>query len=565
MKKSLLSITILFCFSATVLKAQSNCNNLDFENGNFGYWNGFLGMTSGMSGSVNVAPGFDSLSVSPRQLMITSNGYDTLCQISAGVQDSMMTFMSPFGGSYSVRLGNTLPGGETELLQYAYAVTAADTNFTYYYACVFQDPGHIASQQPFFRTLMRDAAGNRIVAGCDSFYSGQAGIPFVNSAVTGIVYRHWSPVTIDLSSYVGQIITISFQTSDCVPTGHYGYCYIDVSCLSNPISNVWPGDCNYDLYATNADLLNLGIAYGSTGAARTSASNSWTAQPATNWGTAFPLGANYKHSDCNGDGVVDLNDTLAITLNYSLNHPPVFQHSVDHSRNVNPVLSLIPVATTVAPNSFADFDVYLGSNSLPVNSIYGLSFTINYDNSLVQNSTVVSGFNGSWFGQKNIDMISLTKDNYAFGKNEMVVVENTHTDLSGYGYVGHIRMRVNAGITSPTQLLLSLSDIKALTYNSTDVPLDNLGASVMIDPNSSVTNISNSQIVSVYSNGINLYISTPDISAASIQLINELGQVVYSVNNAERKTSFEIGNLSTGIYFVKINTGSGVIVKKFEK
>ena len=37
-------------------------------------------------------------------------------------------------------------------------------------------------------------------------------------------------------------------------------------------------------------------------------STAWTAQAATDWGQTFASSVDYKHADCNGDGIVDAND-----------------------------------------------------------------------------------------------------------------------------------------------------------------------------------------------------------------------------------------------------------------
>jgi hypothetical protein len=46
-----------------------------------------------------------------------------------------------------------------------------------------------------------------------------------------IVYRNWSTVSVDLSAYIGQQVTLEFRTGDCALGRHYGYAYLDaISC-----------------------------------------------------------------------------------------------------------------------------------------------------------------------------------------------------------------------------------------------------------------------------------------------------------------------------------------------
>jgi PKD repeat protein len=42
-----------------------------------------------------------------------------------------------------------------------------------------------------------------------------------------VAWRDWTEVAVDLSAYVGQSVTLEFETGDCRLRGHYGYAYID--------------------------------------------------------------------------------------------------------------------------------------------------------------------------------------------------------------------------------------------------------------------------------------------------------------------------------------------------
>jgi PKD repeat protein len=42
-----------------------------------------------------------------------------------------------------------------------------------------------------------------------------------------VAWRDWTEVAVDLSAYVGQSVSLEFETGDCRLRGHYGYAYID--------------------------------------------------------------------------------------------------------------------------------------------------------------------------------------------------------------------------------------------------------------------------------------------------------------------------------------------------
>ncbi len=196
---------------------QQACTNIDFETGNFNGW----------TLSTGFHPLFNASGCCPTaggaQAIMTGNGTDPC---------GGFPVVSP-GGLFSVRLGNNGTGGIADRMEQTFSVTAANLNFTYKYAVVFQDPGHAVADQPAFTIQMLDSNGNAIPC---TYYNVSAGqnIPgFLNSAnCPGVVYKPWTNVVVDLSAYLNQNVTIRFSTYDCSLGGHYGYAYIDGSCLA---------------------------------------------------------------------------------------------------------------------------------------------------------------------------------------------------------------------------------------------------------------------------------------------------------------------------------------------
>lgn len=195
---------------------QQACTNIDFENGDLTGWQ----RSSGYN------PGYNALgccqSAGGAQTIMTGAGTDPC----AG-----FPVVAP-GGNFSLRLGNNGSGGIADRIEQTFMVTPANANFTYKYAVVLQDPGHATSDQPSFQIDMVDSTNTPIPC---TFYNVAAGqnIPgFINSTTcNNVVYKPWSSVSVDLTNYIGQNVTIRFTTYDCALGGHYGYAYIDGSCL----------------------------------------------------------------------------------------------------------------------------------------------------------------------------------------------------------------------------------------------------------------------------------------------------------------------------------------------
>ena len=79
---------------------------------------------------------------------------------------------------------------------------------------------------------------------------------------------------------------------------------------------VFPGDANKDGTVNIFDVLNLGIGFNTTGEVRPNAVIEPILQAAFDWDLNTLFNLNFKHIDCNGDGLVDAQDFMAIDQNY---------------------------------------------------------------------------------------------------------------------------------------------------------------------------------------------------------------------------------------------------------
>jgi gliding motility-associated-like protein len=193
----------------------ASCTNVDFEQGNMSGW-----VTSTGYNPVYIASG-----------CCPSPGGAQLITAGAGLDPCGGFPVVCPGGTYSLKLGDNNIGGVADRIEQTFQVTSGNTNFTYKYAVVLEDPGHAQVDQPSFQIDMVDAAGNPIPCTFYQVSAGQ-GIPgFLNSTVcSGVIYKPWTTVSVDLSAYLNQAVTIRFTTYDCGLGGHYGYAYIDGSC-----------------------------------------------------------------------------------------------------------------------------------------------------------------------------------------------------------------------------------------------------------------------------------------------------------------------------------------------
>ncbi|MFP5042725.1 T9SS type B sorting domain-containing protein [Parasediminibacterium sp. JCM 36343] len=165
----------------------------------------------------------------------------------------------PFGGNYSVKLGNENNGSEAEGISYTFTVpSTVDTfTFTYFYSVVFQDPGHALYEQPrFFVSAYEVATGN--IINCAAFnYVSTSTLPgFYHSKTNdGVLYKNWTPVSLQFAGLMGKEVRLEFKNADCTLGGHFGYSYLDVASGCTNILATAP-------YCIQTNSLTLNAPYG---------------------------------------------------------------------------------------------------------------------------------------------------------------------------------------------------------------------------------------------------------------------------------------------------------------
>ncbi len=261
--------------------------NIDFETGDLTNWECY-------AGSVSAVSGVNTLSLFPSVQLFNQH---TIIQAGTNEVDPFGLFpvSCPNGSGYSIKLGNEYSGAGAEALHYTFTIPANAVIFSliYHYAIVLQNPNHAAEQQPRFRAKIVDAATGEEVD-CVSFdFTASASLPgFRESpAFRDVVYKDWTPITIDLSSYRGKTLRLEFITSDCTLGGHFGYAYVDVNTECNGMftSGV---QCTGDSFASfNAPLGFSSYTWYSDNSFSQiiGASQTLTINPAPPQGVTFPV------------------------------------------------------------------------------------------------------------------------------------------------------------------------------------------------------------------------------------------------------------------------------------
>jgi hypothetical protein len=482
----------------------------------------------------------------PGPMTFTTSSTPATCDASNG--SASITGMGGTGNlSYSWSPGGGSGTNITGLYAGSYTVTVTDANFCYETSVVFVQRNV---------TLINVTATTIKNATSSSDCDGSA-----NSIATGGT----GTLTYDWSSDS----TASKATNLCV--GIYTVTVTDANGCTGSSTTiildssqfVWPGDANRDLIANNLDILAIGIGYDSTGPVRPNASIAWLGQPAANWGTTLANGKDYKNVDCNGDGVINGNDTTAVVQNYGLTHTlklrePIYVTGL-------PDLTLGIPLDTIEAGGTVNIPILLGTVSTPANNVYGLAFSINYDPTIVDTSKLHLSFSGSWMGTYGSNLINITKYFGAMGRIDVGVTRTDHTNVSGSGQIGVLSVTMNTEVYGKT--LISVGQTTCISNAEAIIQLNSGKDSVFVSNSgpTGINSMSDSRTVNIYPNPTSgsFVVDLNGNEVREMKLINVFGQTVWLRNSiVENNVIIDMQGLQAGAYFISIVTPKERIVKQ---
>ncbi len=354
--------------------------------------------------------------------------------------------------------------------------------------------------------------------------------------------------------------------------------------------DVWPGDANADGTANNFDVLAVGLAFYSEGPERPDASIEWTPQYGPNWETettaitlsdAFSeTGADYvsyiidnKHADCDGNGVIQAEDIIAIETNYGYSHG---KKGFDQYKAApeNPVLSIEIQGDTLLAGSEVTADIVLSMpDGSPVENAYGLAFTIDYENRVEDVPLVVEGtmqldMIDSWMGN-TFNTVRVVKD---FEEEQNVDVGFTridHQQLSGTGKVGTMSFIIEENVAGKVAAYypLELKIENAFISNAFGelVPANVISEVIEVATSGTTNPPSFDYELNFYPNPVNdiLTVELGDLEVEQITIIDLSGKQVYSNNQiTDNILKIETERLPHGMYLMNLLGKDGWMVSR---
>lgn len=341
--------------------------------------------------------------------------------------------------------------------------------------------------------------------------------------------------------------------------------------VCNPIV-VWPGDANNDNIANHFDLLNIGLAFGTQGPPRISNSADWSGMIATPWQQLFNTNTlNFAYADCNGNGIINTGDVATIIENYGLTHGPVAPYTPLPATPNNPRLIADMPSGPIAPGTQISAPILLGTSTVPVESIYGIAFTIEFDPDVfAPNSISVELPTTSWLGSQTpgatAGLISINRSFAADGIIEVAISRINRQNIGGQGVIARLRGIIDdiAGITESE---IRITKIRAIRADETPLAIYNPVETFRIGNGLlDVSWLDMLLALDVYPNptGGDVFIENEyNAPIEEVRIYNDKGvQMAATATNTNRVS---LAALPTGMYYLRIRVGEHVFHKRIVK
>ncbi|MDZ7289520.1 MAG: PQQ-binding-like beta-propeller repeat protein [candidate division KSB1 bacterium] len=343
--------------------------------------------------------------------------------------------------------------------------------------------------------------------------------------------------------------------------------------ISNKNVIVWPGDTNNDGVVNQADVLAIGLYWGSKGPARPNASLNWSGQPGAAW---TPVAATYANA--NGDTIVNQAEVAAIGLNWGKSHAALFSVA---SRGLEKVQS--PASATIIPEIIPaveppDQEFFLRVKVLSVNDLFGLSFELSYDQPQLLQTLAVEP--DSLFGPDVVFYSNIDADQ---GKIAVGISRKAgQTSVSGSGSVVRIKAKIAATATVGTKINFILQSVVANDSKGTAINLMPQSSSLTVGSLSGIESGAETALPAsyrLYQNHPNPFklatlikYEIPEAGRVLLQVYNLSGQeVMQLVNRIQQPGRYQIDwngrdhqgrGVPSGVYICRIQAGSFVQTQK---
>jgi hypothetical protein len=367
----------------------------------------------------------------------------------------------------------------------------------------------------------------------------------------------WSPTQLDVRPQP-YIVTFVVRDDNCPVSGIRSYAY-NIFVNQCNTDSVWAGDANADFTANNYDVLAIGLANGSLGPVRVGATTNWQAEWCVPWTDTFISSINYKHADCNGDGIVNASDLNAVAANYGQVH--FKQGNIGQYKTAGlPDLFCDVNSVQAVRGTTVSIPIMLGTTGSTMNNFYGIAGTVELLNA--QTSTPISVTNtNSWIGSATTSFAF--DKNLSANKSAFSIVRNDQQNVAvGQGQIGTLEFPIAMNSVLGSKVIIQFSDLRMIDKDENEIAdYNTLSDTLVIVAPTDLQDIAKNNFY-IYPNPTKDYINIPLL----LNSADELGMTIYHMDgkvvNRSLYNGTIVGNefkinvsaLATGNYILKFNS-----------
>jgi hypothetical protein len=342
---------------------------------------------------------------------------------------------------------------------------------------------------------------------------------------------------------------------------------------------VWPGDTNNDGIVSGLDLLSLGYNVGEAGLPRENVElQYWVGQEAENWGkTQGIYSKDMKFIDSDGDGLISLEDADYIDTHYLNTH--AFHIIQESTIGTHDISVEIPGGEFFIGDT-AVFFIVIGSQDNMVTDMNGFSFSLDYDPSVIDASSINIEFIKNNFLFDNAPTIELVKHPFE-GRVDISASRLTKDPVGGYGIAIKMEFIVIDDIDGFKREDM-ITQIKSTVGITSSYYMDGRGALVKMkdtrseflvnntSPSEDLVSPSSTPYVNIFPNPAQDYlvVVTDGFNKdknIEVRLMDMNGNPLYAGKFDSYHFVLDISSLPTGIYLLHLSDGKSQTIKKVSK
>ena len=288
----------------------------------------------------------------------------------------------------------------------------------------------------------------------------------------------------------------------------------------------------------------------------------------TDWFDTSFTGQNLKHADYNGDGIIDTNDIVLYTYRWggNVNTEPFRLKNQETNSQSIATIYIQPEVDTVSPGDTINFYVIAGSQVQPIDTLCGIAFTGSWQWFPYVIDAIPVELNSD-LGTIGLDMYSFMRTR-EFGNLQTYFLNcrtNNQDVYNVYDTLGYFRIIVSDTMTQTDSIYFMLESSKAIKCNGDTIPLNIVSNSVLFNVSVGTDNVIKNP-PKVYPNPVSqtLNVSFSNFGQnTEVKILDATGNLLMTKTVSEKNLQIPIHHLSNGIYFLSIQTSSGIFHKSF--